>query len=64
MACCLVFGYEESWENAKRFLLNDIRFLQKMLEFDVNSAPDKRFQKLRSEYLKDDVKFNKKLVSN
>ena len=26
-ACCLLFGYEENWENAKRYLLNDIKFL-------------------------------------
>ena len=63
-ACCLLFGYEENWENAKRYLLNDIRFLNKLLEFNVNTAPDSRFVKLRTQYLKDDVNFNKKIVSN
>jgi hypothetical protein len=29
-ATCLLFGYEETWEDAKRFLLNDMQFLQKL----------------------------------
>ena len=30
-ACCLLYGYEENWENAKRYLLGDIRFLEKLI---------------------------------
>ena len=25
-SCCLLFGFEETWENAKRYLLNDIKY--------------------------------------
>ena len=30
-ATCLLYGYEETWENAKRYLLGDIRFLEKLI---------------------------------
>ena len=30
-ATCLLYGYEENWENAKRYLLGDIRFLEKLI---------------------------------
>ena len=30
-ACCLLYGYEETWENAKRYLLGDIHFLEKLI---------------------------------
>ena len=30
-ACCLLYGYEENWENSKRYLLGDIRFLEKLI---------------------------------
>ena len=30
-ATCLLFGYEENWENSKRFLLGDIKFLEKLV---------------------------------
>jgi hypothetical protein len=29
-ATCLLFGYEESWDDAKRYLLGDIKFLEKL----------------------------------
>ena len=32
-ACCLLFGFDESWENGKRYLLNDMKFLQKYIHF-------------------------------
>ena len=34
-ACCCLFNYEENWESAKRHLLNDIQFLNKLVDFDV-----------------------------
>jgi hypothetical protein len=34
-ATCVLFGFEENWENSKRYLLGDIHFLEKLVEFDV-----------------------------
>ena len=31
-AICLLFGYEENWVNSKRFLLGDIKFLEKLVK--------------------------------
>ena len=56
-ATCLLFGFEENWENAKRHLLGDIRILEKMIEFDALNCPENRFIKLRNNYLnKEDFK--------
>ena len=30
-ATCLLFGYEESWEQSKRYLLGDMKFLEKLV---------------------------------
>jgi dynein heavy chain, axonemal len=51
-ACCLLYGYEENWENSKRYLLGDIRFLEKLIEYDVSTAAEIRFVKLREQYFK------------
>jgi hypothetical protein len=51
-ACCLLYGYEENWENSKRYLLGDIRFLEKLIEYDVTTAAEIRFVKLREQYFK------------
>lgn len=32
-ATCLLFGYEENWENSKRYLLGDMKFLDKLVSF-------------------------------
>jgi len=62
-ATCLLYGYEENWENAKRYLLGDIRFLEKLigsfiifLEFDVTvtNVVESRFIKLNEFYFKKD----------
>lgn len=37
-ACCLIFNYEESWESSKRYLLGDIRFLEKLIDFDIGTC--------------------------
>ena len=50
-ACCSIFGFEESWESAKRYLLGDIRFLEKLVEFDVKTTPESRFLNYRKNYL-------------
>ena len=34
-ACCLLFGYEETWESGKKNCLSDIKFLEKFINFDV-----------------------------
>jgi len=30
-AICLLFGYEENWESAKKLLLNDFKFIEKLV---------------------------------
>ena len=47
-ACCVLFGYEETWENAKRYLLGDLHFLEKLVDFDVINCPETRFIKFRT----------------
>lgn len=60
-ATCLLFGHDETWENAKRFLLSDMRFLEKLVEFDVSNTSENRFIKLKNNYLgRED--FKKELV--
>ena len=49
-ATALLFNIEETWENSKRYLLGDIRFLEKLIEFDVQKCPEHRFIKLRNNY--------------
>ena len=49
-ACCLIFGYEENWENAKRYLLGDIRFLEKLKSYEVANKFE-LFETLRSKYI-------------
>jgi hypothetical protein len=39
-ACCLLFNLEETWENAKRYLLGDINFIDKLLNFDVKNISE------------------------
>ena len=56
-ATCLLFGFEENWENAKRYLLGDMKFLEKMIEFDALNCQENKFIKLRNNYLnKEDFK--------
>jgi dynein heavy chain, axonemal len=49
-ATCLLFGYEESWEQSKRYLLGDMKFLEKLIDFDIKKIPETRFFKLRDKY--------------
>ena len=32
-AFCLLFGYEENWESAKKNLLNDFKFTEKLVKY-------------------------------
>ena len=50
-AVCLLFGYEETWDESKKKLLNDIHFINKLVDFNVNKCEEKRFYKLNHEYL-------------
>ena len=50
-ACCTLFGFEETWEAAKRYLLGDIHFLEKLVDYDVINTPENRFVKFRNNYL-------------
>jgi hypothetical protein len=47
---CLLFGYEETWENAKKHVLNDMKFLEKLIEYDVDNK-EEIFNKFRKKYL-------------
>ena len=47
---CLLFGMEETWENAKKYILNDLKFLEKLIEYNVNHK-EEIFNKLRKKYL-------------
>lgn len=49
-AVCLLFRVKETWEDAKRYLLGDMHFLQKLIEFDVRNAEESLFIKLRKKY--------------
>jgi hypothetical protein len=60
-ACCFLFGYEESWESAKRYLLGDIRFLERLVEFDVKTKDESIFIRFRKEYLSKE-EFNRNAV--
>ena len=50
-AACLIFGHGETWESAKRYLLGDFKFLEKMVEFDVSGCLDIKFINLRNNYI-------------
>ena len=60
-ATCLLFGFKETWEDAKKNLMSDMKFLDKLCDFDVSKVPEKRFVTLRNTYLKD-PNFNKENV--
>jgi len=51
--CCLLFNLPESWEEGKKHLLGDIKFLQKMVDYDVTKKKNSRFKLLRKKYLSD-----------
>lgn len=53
-ACALLFGFKETWEDAKKNLLGDMKFLEKLMDFDVTKIPEKRFIQFRNSYLKDE----------
>ena len=50
-ATCNLFGYEETWESAKRYLLGDLHFLEKLIEYDVKTAAESKFIRLRNIYI-------------
>jgi hypothetical protein len=50
-ACCLLFNYEESWESAKRYLLGDIHFLERLVDYDIKKKDESLFLKLQKDYL-------------
>ena len=55
-AVCLLFGYEEEWEMSKRYLLGDMKFLEKLviyfnqIDFDVKKVPETKWNRLRTKY--------------
>lgn len=48
VATCCLFGYEETWESAKKMILSDFKILEKLVEFKVAGKDDKflRFRKI------------------
>ena len=42
----------ENWETAKRYLLGDMKFLDKLIEFNIKKVPENRFYRLRNYYFK------------
>jgi hypothetical protein len=50
-ATAVLFDFEETWDATKRLLLGDIKFLEKMVEFNVDKCKESRFIKLRATYL-------------
>ncbi len=50
-ATCLIFGYPLSWDAAKRHLLSDMHFLNKLLQFDSKQVDPERFVRLHEQYL-------------
>ena len=59
-ACALLLGHKESWEDAKKNVLND-QLLNRLIEFDASTVAEKVFVKLRNTYMKDE-NFNKDAV--
>jgi hypothetical protein len=44
-----MFGFEETWESAKKNILSDMKILDKLKEYNVRGFED-RFKKLRKKY--------------
>ncbi len=59
-ATALLLGHKETWEDAKKNVLND-QLLNRLIEFDASTIAEKVFVKLRNTYLKDE-NFNKDAV--
>ena len=45
-AVCLLFGEKEDWDSAKK-ILNRMTFLTELLEFNVDTLPERRLIKLK-----------------
>lgn len=56
----LLLGHKETWEDAKKNVLND-QLMNRLIEFDASQIAEKVFIKLRNTYLKDE-NFNKEAV--
>lgn len=61
-AVCLIFNEKEDWDSAKK-LLGNMKFLDNLVEFKTETVTDKRWQKLKANYLSD-PNFNKEKVSS
>lgn len=59
---CLLFNEKEDWDSAKK-LLGNMKFLDSLIEFKPETVTDKRWQKLRVNYL-NDPNFTKEKVSS
>lgn len=36
-AVCLLFGFDESWESAKKNVLSDFKIIDKLIEYNVKN---------------------------
>ena len=34
-AICLLFGFDENWDSAKKFLLNDFKLIEKLVNLNI-----------------------------
>lgn len=59
---CLLFGEKEDWDSSKK-ILGKINFLESLLEFKMESVPEKKWNKLKSVYL-EDPNFKKDVMIN
>lgn len=51
-AVCLIMGMNEEWDIAKK-LLGKMSFKDDLINFQVETVPEKRWNKFRSKYLSD-----------
>lgn len=59
-AVCLIMGLHEEWDVAKK-LLGKMSFKDDLINFQVETVPEKRWNKFRSKYLTD-ANFNEETI--
>lgn len=59
-AVCLILGEKEDWDSAKK-QLGAMNFKERLISFNVNSVPERRWNKFRNNFLKLD-NYNEEVV--
>jgi dynein heavy chain, axonemal len=49
-SACFLFGEKEDWETSKK-LLGDMKFLERLEKFDLDTVADAKWKKYRTVYL-------------